>query len=252
MYTRCPACQAVYELQARLLAEAAGVVRCGNCGKTFNSLSQLYDRHPEDGAEPLRGEGMPPMLEHPDMVQAELPVGPRESFDETPEALDDAWADTDAPQPDGEAESRPWLWPAVSAVLALLLLIQVAAMWRSPGSALAGWLGHSGQPVAGLDPNETIQIVSRDLHAHPSLDDAVVVSASLRNQADTAIEFPIIEIRFYDASQQVLGVRRLTPEEYLQDAETAQRGLASGVVMPILMEFVVGTSTPAGFQMRFY
>lgn len=252
MYTRCPACQAVYELPARALAEAAGVVRCGNCGKTFNSLSQLFERHPDTSDEPLRGNGMPPMLEHPDMVQAELPV---EYFDEPESDTDETGPVEPLPGFDEQehaGDARPWLWPSVSAALALLLLIQLWALWQTPGSPLARWLGGSGQFDAGLDPNEAIQIVSRDLHPHPSLDDAVVISASLRNQAESSVSFPIIEVRFFDASQQILGVRRLTPGEYLRDPDVIARGLPAGVVMPLLLEFVVGTSQPAGFQMRFY
>ncbi|WP_376694445.1 DUF3426 domain-containing protein [Wenzhouxiangella sp. EGI_FJ10409] len=250
MYTRCPGCQAVYELPPRALAEAAGVVRCGNCGKTFNSLSELFERHPDTSDAPLRGNGMPPMLEHPDMVQAELPV----EYHNEPEPGPDA-ASAAEPLPEFDPDDsgpRRWLWPAVSAVLLVLLVVQLWALWQTPGSPVARWLGSSAQPDAALDPNETIQIVSRDLHPHPSLDDAVVISASLRNQADTAVPFPVVEVRFYDASQQVLGVRRLQPGEYLRDPEQISRGLPAGVVMPILLEFVVGTSEPAGFQMRFH
>jgi len=251
VYTRCPACQAAYELHASLVAQAAGVVRCGNCGKTFNSLSELFEQRPDEGAEPLRGSGMPPMLDQPDMIQAELPV---EHFD-APERADGA-SETIEPLPGfendrGEKTDRGWVWPAISGVLLVVLLVQLWVLWQTPGSPVARWLGSSAQPDAGLDPNEAIQIVSRDLHAHPSLDDAVVISASLRNQAETAVPFPIVEVRFYDASQQILGVRRLEPSEYLRDAEAVERGLPAGVVMPLLLEFVVGTSEPAGFQMRF-
>jgi predicted Zn finger-like uncharacterized protein len=250
VYTRCPACQAVYELPARVLAEAAGVVRCGNCGKTFNSLSELFEQHPDEDSQPLRGQGMPPLLEHPDMVQAELPVGYDDPI-ENAEAEFDGDIALPPPEDDDEQERR-WLWPGVSAALFVLLLLQFVWMGQTPGSPVAGLFGGASGPDSGLDPNETIQIVSRDLHAHPSLDDAVVVSASLRNQADTAVPFPVIEVRFYDASQQVLGVRRLRPEEYLRDSETIEAGLPAGIMMPVLLEFVVGTSTPAGFQMRFY
>lgn len=252
MYTRCPACQAVYELKASVLAEAAGVVRCGNCGKTFNSLSELFEQHPESSEEPMRGSGMPPMLEHPDMVQAELPV---EYFDQPGQAGGESNAVEPLPgfEYDRTAgEGHRWLWPAISGALLLLLLVQLWALWQTPGSPVARWLGGSSQPDGGLDPNEAIQIVSRDLHPHPSLDDSVVISASLRNQAGTAVPFPIIEVRFYDASQQILGVRRVTPLEYLRDPQVIERGLPGGVVMPILLEFIVGTSEPAGFQMRFH
>lgn len=252
MFTRCPGCQAVYELQASRLAEAAGVVRCGNCGKTFNSLSELFEQHPESTDEPLRGNGMPPMLEHPDMVQAELPVEYFDEADDTPgePAAEDLSSGFEA----GRASEgwRHWLWPAASGILLLTLILQLGVLWQTPGSPVARWLGSSAQPDAGLDPNEVIQIVSRDLHPHPSLDDAVVISASLRNQADTAVPFPVIEVRFYDASQQVLGVRRLSPEAYVRDRDAIDRGLPAGVIMPVLLEFIVGTSEPAGFQMRFY
>ncbi|NBB93960.1 MAG: DUF3426 domain-containing protein [Gammaproteobacteria bacterium] len=249
MYTRCPACQAVYELRAGLLAEASGVVRCGNCGKTFNSLSELFERHPESDAEPLRGKGMPPMLEHPDMVQAELPVDTFDD-DEGSEAAPLDWLESEPSS--RAADARRLLWPSASAALLLLLLVQFWLLWQTPGSIVDRWLGGSSQPVGNLDPNQVIQIVSRDLHAHPSLDDAVVISASLRNQAEATVPFPIIEVRFFDASQQVLGVRRVTPEEYLGDPDRIERGLASGLMMPLLLEFVVGTSRPAGFQMRFH
>ncbi|WP_376694762.1 DUF3426 domain-containing protein [Wenzhouxiangella sp. EGI_FJ10305] len=252
MFTRCPACQAVYELHASVLAEAAGVVRCGNCGKTFNSLSELFEHHPDQSAEPLRGDGMPPMLEHPDMVQAELPV---EHFEDVEDEPDDT--STVEPLPGFEnglpdENRRRWLWPAISAALLALLFIQLWAFWQTPGSPIAQWLGSAAQPDAGIDPNEAIQIVSRDMHAHPSLDDAVIISASLHNQADTAVPFPVMEVRFFDASQQVLGVRRLTPEEYLRETDGIERGLPAGVIMPVLLEFVVGTSDPAGFQVRFH
>ncbi|NEZ04854.1 DUF3426 domain-containing protein [Wenzhouxiangella sp. XN201] len=248
MFTRCPGCQAVYELRARLLAEAAGVVRCGSCGKTFNSLSELFEHRPDQSDEALRGEGMPPLLEHVELRQAELPV----AFEPVPDEIETDDLFTEPTPPGGDSIVRRHFWPALSAVLLVLLLIQLWALWQTPGSPIARWLGSSVQPDAALDPNQTVQIVSRDMHPHPSLDDAVIVSTSLRNQAETAIPFPVIEFRFYDASQQVLGVRRVTPEEYIQDREALERGLAAGRIMPLVLEFVIGTSDPAGFQMRFH
>lgn len=247
MFTRCPGCQAVFELDARVLAEAAGVVRCGNCGKTFNTLSHLYADHPEDAAEPIRGGGMPPLLEHPELVQTELPV----QVSDAPEL--EPWYSNDEPEAE-IAEPRPIpavVWPVTSAVLLLLLVIQTWMLWQTPSSPLTSWItGGAGDFQA--NPNEAVQIVSRDMHRHPSLDDAIVVSASLRNQERFAIDFPILEIQFYDPSQQVLGARRLQPDEYLHDTQMIRQGMPPGTVIPLLLEFVVGTTEPTGFQIRFY
>src|SRR5699024_3031506 len=145
-----------------------------------------------------RGSGMPPMLEHPDMIQAELPA---EHFDPPEESIEagieaDLLSDPEGQKADRDSAGWPWL--TASAVLAIVLLVQLWMLWQTPGSPVARWLGSSAQPDAGLNPDETIQIVSRDLHPHPSLNDAVIISASLRNQASSAVPYPIIEVRFYD------------------------------------------------------
>lgn len=249
VFTRCPGCQAVYELDATILGAAAGVVRCGNCGKTFNTLSQLYPVYPDENSEPVSSGGMPPLLEHPELVQAELPVmvtDLEEESDEDQTQTEQA-IDTTA----FELNNPVTLWASASAVLALALLVQTWMLWQAPNAPLAGWLGGGSEEVHS-DPNEAIQIVSRDMHRHPSLDDAIVVSASLRNQEQFEIDFPIMEVRFYDASEQVLGARRVRPEEYLHDPDLIARGMPSGTVIPLLMEIVIGSTEPSGFQIRFY
>ncbi len=253
MFTRCPGCQAVYELSAGILSEASGVVRCGNCGKTFNTLSHLFADYPQENDDPIRGGGMPPLLEHPELFQTELPVAieeiDREEIDE-PKTVD-----TDDPALPIEAK-EPWrapglFWPALTIALAMGLIVQTWLLWQTPGSPLARWVGSNPAEFA-INPNEAIQIISRDLHRHPSLDDAMVISATLRNTEQIPVAFPVLEVRFYDASQQLLGARRLDPDEYLQDLHRIESGMAPGTILPLVMEFVVGSTEPSGFRIRFY
>lgn len=253
MFTRCPGCQAVYELNAALLADAAGVVRCGNCGKTFNTLSQLFEHHPDQETDPLQASGMPPLLEHPDLVQTELPVD-FDPFDDEREsqqaATETPLAFESPPRFDGRlAAVAHHRWLIVSIVLMIALLVQSWLVWQSPrlpfGTRPDTLLEH-------LDPAETVQIVFRDMHPHPSLDDAVVVSFGLSNQAGGTVRFPGVEMRFFDASQQLLGVRRLAPEEYLDDDNAIESGMQPDTVVPVLLEFVVDGSMPTGFELTLY
>lgn len=48
MFTQCPRCLAIYELDPATLAQAHGMVGCGQCGATFNALATLVERLPED------------------------------------------------------------------------------------------------------------------------------------------------------------------------------------------------------------
>ncbi len=247
MYTRCPACESVYELDARLLAEAAGVVRCGNCGKTFNSLGSLFHEHPQADELPISGGGMPPMLDYRAITQPDLPgvdideepvpePGPHLAFPDTTPA---------------NAAGSKW-WPVAGLALAVILLAQIMLQAQYPASPVANLLDNGRAAVDLAAAGEAIQIVSRDMHRHPTLDDAIIVSASLRNPSSERLAWPVLEVRLYDPSQQILGVRRLEPSDYLQNADNVSLGMPAGQIAPVILEFVVGTTLPSGFDFRFY
>ena len=251
MYTRCPACDALFELSPEELAEAAGVVRCSNCGKTFNSLAQLFASRPEAGETPLRGQGMPPLLANRVLLQPKLPgfddddpapvqAAPVPETPETPE--------NELQQPAQPASAPAPLWPGLAAVLALLAVGQILWLVELPQR----WLTFDTRGTAGAAPAEAIALIGRDLHVHPSREGAVVVSALLRNTSAQLIDFPLIELRLFDRSNQLLGVRRLEPEDYLPDPARAPNGFAPGASLPVIVELVLIGSDPSGFELRFF
>lgn len=245
MHTRCPACDALYELSPEELAEAAGVVRCSNCGKTFNSLAQLFTDRPEAGEAPLRGKGMPPLLAHRVLLQPELPGV--EVNDLTPETMAQA-AVEEHPQPSERASARGLMWQGLAGALGLLAVAQSLWLVELPQR----WLAFDSHATASAAPAEAIALIGRDLHAHPSREGAVVVSALLRNTSAQLIDFPLIELRLFDRSNQLLGVRRLQPEDYLPDPARAPSGFAPGASLPVIVELALIGSDPAGFELRFF
>lgn len=46
MYTECPGCQTAFRVTAHMLQQAAGHVRCGDCGRAFNALESLSEAAP--------------------------------------------------------------------------------------------------------------------------------------------------------------------------------------------------------------
>jgi predicted Zn finger-like uncharacterized protein len=249
MFTRCPSCEAVFGLKATDLAAAAGVVRCGHCGKTFNALSHLFQDHPDTDATSLKGSGNPPLLEGASIAQPELPgvsLAPTERIEAGPR-LDFSLAETGL---SGPARQRAWMLGSLS--LAAVLIVQLVVQWHNPDSILARWLKQEAAVQRHLAPAENIQIIARDMHRHPSLDDAIVISATLRNPGDQTLAWPVLEVRLYDASQQVLGARRLPPEAYLVSETIADRGMAPELIVPVILEFVVGSSEPSGFELRLF
>lgn len=248
-YTRCDHCHSVLPLPVSALAAAGGMVRCGGCGRTLNALASLFDHAPSSDQRPIAASGMPPMLT------------PRTAQESLPGAVEPAGSiDADGLDPGGppelnldlEPEPAPrWVriaWPVAALLLSALLGLQLFGpeRWRLD-PAMLGLADET--PVALSD---ALQLVSRDMHAHPSLNDAIIISAVLYNRSDRRVAWPNIELRLFDASQQVVGQRRVTPMEYLDpDADTAG-GLAPGVRLPVVLEMMVESSRPAGFTMDFH
>jgi predicted Zn finger-like uncharacterized protein len=249
MHTRCPSCEAAFQLKASDLVAAAGVVRCGHCGKTFNAISHLFEDAPEGNQPPLKGSGVPPLLEGASIAQPELPgvsMATPERIEAGPK-LDFSW-----PEPAESRQLSQRAWMIGCLVLAVILVTQLVGQWRSGDSALAGWLNPQSSAQRQLAPADNIQIIARDMHRHPSLDDAIVISATLRNPGDKTLRWPVLEVRLYDASQQILGVRRLAPEAYLVSETVAERGMTPELIVPVILEFVVGSSEPSGFELRLF
>ncbi|MCC5864276.1 MAG: zinc-ribbon and DUF3426 domain-containing protein [Wenzhouxiangella sp.] len=243
MYTRCTACESVFQLRAADLAEAGGVVRCGNCGKTYNALVNLFHEHPDSGEMPLSGGGMPPLLDQRSTVQPELPgvrLEPQQPHQPPPVLhFDEA----------NDPRSSGRVWPALVGLLAVGLVAQMVYYARHPDFSLERSADPGGQLLASPD---SIQILSRDLHRHPSLDDAIIISLTLANTGDRAVTWPLLELRLFDPSQQVLGVRRLAPGDYLERPDRLEQGMAPGLIVPVIVEVVVGATEPSGFDFRFY
>lgn len=249
MYTRCPACEATYELQVQELVEAAGVVRCSNCGKTFNSLAFLFAQRPEQDRSPLRGGGMPPLLGHRVFLQQEIPGLEDSPVPPARPKLASDGEDEVVPPDDFAAASTPSRsGPWVTAAAALLLVLAAQLIWLIDLPAQLSPVESQG-PMA---PQDAITLVARDLHPHPSLSDAVIISATLRNRIDSPIALPILEVRLYDTSNQVLGARRFRPAEYLPTARREDRQLPPGRDLPIIFEVMVTGSMPAGFEFRYF
>ena len=248
VFTRCEHCRAVLPVRFSDLGQAGGMVRCGSCGRTLNALANLYPAFPDESSQPISASGMPPML-HPHVEQEQI-VDPAA----TGEPASVAPADNRGPvlRLDLEPESAPgwmrYIWPILGLILTAGLVLQFVGpeQWRLDPAALG--LGTAAPPAAG----DAVQLVSRDMHPHPSLNDAVVISAVLVNRSGRTVPWPNIELKLFDASQQTLARKRLAPRDYLSAEADLDDGLDPGVRLPVVLGMVVESSRPSGFSMTFY
>jgi predicted Zn finger-like uncharacterized protein len=244
MYTRCPQCKTVHPLTTLLISHSRGLVQCGQCSCTFNVLDFLFDDWPSG-----RAHGS---VNNPDIAPPVLGA--------TKEAAGSASimsARTDAPADTNQQPSR-FTWR--QAIVLLVLVTTVNAVWTfreplleiplvSAGLEKVGWLT-ADQNGLLKDPQQ-IQLVSRDMHMHPTRTGVLVLSLTIINLAPRSQVFPDLEVTLLDADSEPVAQRRLQPADYLRPDTDIRAGLAADVYLPVLLELGDPGQQAVGFEIRF-
>ncbi|TAL87754.1 MAG: DUF3426 domain-containing protein [Rhodanobacter sp.] len=283
MYTQCPECLTVFSLDAATLAQARGYVACSNCAAEFDALPGLTDQLPPEPFRqlPIQAQAeRPPALDlavyrpkpEPPAVRAE------EAEAQAPAAPDDFSQLQFAPRfaRDKGARktrrsrhrhhlrhrqvngSRTAPWVITCALLTVSLGLQLAwinrdMLIRNP--IVGGWLR---QGCTLLDCRlplvaapDQLRLLASNVQAHPSVPDALMISASVRNEAPFAQPYPVVTITLSNASGKRVAMRRLLPHEYLDDDAIRRRGMAPGASTVLLFEVQDPGDNAVAFEFGF-
>ena len=273
MYTQCPECLSVFSLDAHTLAQAHGHVICGHCGTSFDSIATLAGQLPPEPFRelPLNDQALePPRIDL--VVYRPKPLAPAVNDsavigeDDTPEKVPEAedfsqlvFAPHFVRQKAGKESRRSQRhaskqhkrhngdrhWPWVIAGLLLMFVLGTQLAWakrdfliRDP--LVGGWLRTMcdtlGCQLPLIAAPQQLRLLASNVQAHPSVSGALMISASVRNDAIFAQPFPVLTVTLSDAQGQRIAMRRLQPREYLDDTTILQRGLAPGASAALLLE----------------
>jgi len=243
MFTRCPQCKTVHPLTAALISHARGLVQCGQCGRAFSALSFLFDQWPSGQAYgPAKGPNAgPPVL---GTVKNASATNRAPSKDYEPGEID--------------GKSNRLAWGLAMALLIVLTMANTAWTFREPllenhtinaWAKQAGWL--QTDPEGLLKDSQQFQLVSHDIHSHPTRSGILVLSLTFVNLAQRSQVFPDLELTLLDATNQPVARRRLRPTDYLRPGTDTRAGLAADVYLPVLLELGDPGEQAVGFEIRF-
>lgn len=244
MFTRCPQCKTVHPLSASVLSHARGLVQCGSCGRVFSALSFLFDEWPSGKAHgPAKGSNAaPPLIGH-----VRKDKGDKENLS----------ADGDTTCATTHHSSR-LVWRMATALLVLLTIANTAWTFRDPllenpwindRLKQSGWL--QVEQYGLLKDPQQFQLISRDIHTHPTRKGMLVLSLTFVNLAQRSQVFPVLELSLLDAANQPVARRRLQPTDYLRPGADIQAGLATDVFLPVLLELGDPGNRAVGFEINF-
>lgn len=279
MFTQCPECMTVFTVDARTLAKAHGCVSCCQCGAIFDTMATLCDALPDEPFESLsinEPGAAPPLLLQPVAHDRPAQQGLFENGREP--AVDAAAEDPEMPSADLDDESEPALpfgrhlgrprarRPARSrrlmyacAALGLVLVTQLAWAERAElvQHPLTRGMLRSTCAVFGCElpmarDLHQLELTSRDIRRHPSVNHALLISATVRNDASFRQPWPVIGIELSDLDDHRVAMRRFRPQEYLHDAATRRAGLAPGASAALVFEVEDPGQDAVAFEFSFH
>ncbi len=256
MFTQCPHCHAIYRLDAPTLGAAGGRVQCGDCEQTFNALASLRDELPGASSDWQNSE-LPFDLPEPVPDEAAESAPPAST-----EAQDEPSAPTEgpsAPPPGWPAPPRASrFWPAASLVLVAGLVAQIVFLappamaghesLRPVARVLCRLSGCEVPPRQALD---RLRLASRDVRAHPSVPGALIISATLVNEAEFSQPYPVLEISLGDLQGNQVALRRFAPPTYVPESVDVARGMAPDSRVQVSLEVVDPGEEAVAFRFAF-
>ena len=273
MYTQCPECLSVFSLDAHTLAQAHGHVVCGHCDASFDSIATLTAQLPPEPFRELpindpayqppridlvvyRPQPLPPAVIDAVLTDQDAVLEPATSEEDFSQLVfaprfvrqkvskqsrrSQRRANKRRKSASGERH-----WPWVVAGLLLLLGLGAQLAWakrdlliRDP--IVGGWLREAcsqlGCELPLIAAPQQLRLLASNVQAHPSVSGALMISASVRNDAIFAQPFPVLTVTLSDAQGQRIAMRRLQPREYLDDTTILRHGLAPGASAALLLE----------------
>jgi hypothetical protein len=83
-----------------------------------------------------------------------------------------------------------------------------------------------------------LKLLNRDVRRHPRVGDALLVNATLLNQADFTQPYPVLEVSFSDLGGNPVAVRHFRPTEYINDGYIITHGMSPGEPVPVMLEIL--------------
>ena len=149
-------------------------------------------------------------------------------------------------------------WGLMTVLLVMITIANIGWTFRDPlmqTPLVNDWLEEKGWlqiELEGLlkDPAQ-IQLISRDMHSHPTRSGILVLSLTFVNLAQRTQVFPTLEITLLDVSNQPIAKRRFQPRDYLRTGADTKSGLDADVFLPVLLELGDPGEQAVGFEIQF-
>jgi predicted Zn finger-like uncharacterized protein len=142
------------------------------------------------------------------------------------------WSET-FPEPLPAPRRWPWIFGSLIALLAigvqcaLAFRVELAVLWPEGRPALVALCDVAGCEVGLPAKVSLVGIEASDLHPDTAQPGRLILTATLKNRAPFAQQFPHLELTLTDTADKAVARKVLTPADYLPAKSSAADGMPS-------------------------
>ena len=252
MQTECPHCHTVFRISEQQLAQSEGQVRCGHCLAIFTA-SNPYQSHHDIELIANRDD---------DLVE----LDDLQLSSDTDEGNGHVLPDVIPPELRAETRSNRRGYSILGSILwsfAILFMIVTGLLQYAyydrlrlvQYDELRPWLGMLCKYARcdlpePRDPTR-IELSSKNIYTHPNAENALMISATMVNQAEYEQAFPVLELMFENIRGQTIAGRHFKPYEYLGIPRDKIQKMQPGNPVSFNIEIVDPGKDVMSYQFRF-
>ena len=252
MQTQCPKCQTIFNITQQHLNIANGQVRCTQCQTVFDGHVYMQnDNTPE-----------PPKLEdiasYNTNLDHKINIGPKTSHIANaliyPELREESYN-----TPGLKRIVAKVFFALLSLIAFIILLLQLAYFKRSELAQNPTLAPHihkicNAIQLCNIPIKHTFgqfQLETRNIHTHPTVAKALVVTATFRNNANFTQPYPTLVLSMSNIGGEEIATRRFLPKEYLNKFSDEKLGIATQQSTSISLEIVDPGDQATAFEINF-
>lgn len=187
------------------------------------TVEEVVDELEQPSVKPERSRAAPPAAKSTDTLTVPKPLSVEAVLDEEEDGVLSATDTTVfAEAENSKSSSGLWVWGVGSVLLvcvlaATLLYPRWASLDQSPTFrpykvALCNLIGCEVQTRVDIDK---LQVLKREMAVSRQRENAIVITIAIRNNADFAQRFPVVEPRMTNRVGRVVAQRAFRPADYL-------------------------------------
>lgn len=261
MQTRCPECNTLFQLNESDLSASNAQVQCGHCFHIFQAKTEEQDTFQLVEEVNTADIDINTFADGIDEIPQEEIIKP-DKFS-TPAFEQNVMVDDIVPpelrqQTNSSSFLVKTVWSIGILCLTLAACAQLLYFKRTEltrNTDLRPYLTQLCElakcEIPELKDISRLELSSKNVYSHPNVDNSLMITAVIVNQASFAQAFPTLQVSFTNLVGDIIMARQFNPGEYLDTNEDKLSDMQPGLPIQIILEVIDPGNNATAYEFSF-